>query len=148
MANTDLGFPYSIGTDPPAGFSQIQDLAEAVDLQPGVGSYTQTQITAFTVAEKRSGRVVFNSTLGLLQKSNGSAFKTVENVPIVTSSTRPSTPPDGWLIFETDTRKLMAYALATTTWDEAGGGSAYVNIDGGDPTSTYGAITNIDAGGV
>lgn len=74
MTNTTLGFPYPAATDPPAGHTQIQALADAVDLQPGVGSFTQAQITAFTAGEKRAGRIVWNSTTGTLQRCDGSAF--------------------------------------------------------------------------
>ena len=35
---TALGFPYYEGTDSPAGQSQQQALAAAVDAQPGVGN--------------------------------------------------------------------------------------------------------------
>jgi len=71
---TALGYPYYQGTDSPAGHSQQQALADAVDLQPGVGSFTQVQIDAFTVAQKRAGRVVWNSTTGRLQRCDGSAW--------------------------------------------------------------------------
>ena len=74
MANTTLGFPYPAATDPPAGHTQIQALAAAVDLQPGIGSFTQAQITAFTAGEKRAGRIVWNSTTGTLQRCDGSVF--------------------------------------------------------------------------
>jgi hypothetical protein len=74
MPNTTLGFPYPASTDPPSGATQIQALAAAVDLQPGVGSYTQAQITAFTVGEKRAGRIVWNSTTGTHQVCDGSTF--------------------------------------------------------------------------
>lgn len=74
MANTTLGFPYPAATDPPAGHTQIQALAAAVDLQPGIGAFTQAQITAFTAGEKRAGRIVWNSTTSTLQRCDGSAF--------------------------------------------------------------------------
>lgn len=79
MANTALGFPYPAGTDSPAGHTQIQALAAAVDAMPGVGSYTQTQINAFTVAEKRAGRIVWNSTTGTLQQCDGSTFTDLQS---------------------------------------------------------------------
>lgn len=74
MPTTDLGFPYAEGTDSPAGHTQGQALAEAVDLQPGVGAFTQAQIDAFTVAQKPARRVVWNSTTGKLQRSDGSTW--------------------------------------------------------------------------
>lgn len=77
MATTALGFPYPISTDPPAGHTQIQSLASAVDAMPGIGSYTQTQINAFTAPEKRAGRVVWNSTTSTLQRCDGSTWSDV-----------------------------------------------------------------------
>ncbi len=78
---TALGFPYYEGTDSPAGQSQQQALAAAVDAQPGVGSFTQAQINAFTVGEKRAGRIVWNSTTGTHQRSDGSAFSDLASPP-------------------------------------------------------------------
>lgn len=74
---TALGVPYFEDTDEPAGFSQQQALAEFLDANPGIGSFTQTQINAFTTAEKRAGRVIWNQTSQTLQRSNGSAFSDV-----------------------------------------------------------------------
>lgn len=85
MPNTALGFPYPAGTDSPAGHTQIQSLAAAVDAQPGVGSFTQAQITAFSAPEKRAGRVVWNSTTGTLQRCDGSAWSDLVLGPTITS---------------------------------------------------------------
>lgn len=74
---TALGVPYFDDTDQPAGFSQQQALAEYLDANPGIGSFTQTQIDAFTVTEKRAGRTVWNQTTQTLQRSNGSTFSDV-----------------------------------------------------------------------
>lgn len=86
--STALGYPYFEGSDSPAGHSQQQTLAEFLDANPGVGSFTQTQISGFTTAQKRAGRVVFNSTTGKLQKSNGSTWSNVGE--IVVSDTEPT----------------------------------------------------------
>lgn len=74
---TALGVPYFEDTDQPAGFTQQQALAEFLDANPGIGSFTQTQINAFTTAEKRAGRVVWNQTTQTLQRSDGSTFADV-----------------------------------------------------------------------
>jgi len=74
MATTTLGFPYPASTDPPAGHTQIQALATAVDAQPGIGSFTQTQINAFAAGDKRAGRIVWNSTTSSLQRCDGSTW--------------------------------------------------------------------------
>lgn len=95
---TALGYPYYQGTDAPAGHSQQQELAEFLDANPGIGAFTQTEINAFTTAQKRAGRVVYNKTTGTLQKSNGSVFADDGSVTYV-SSTAPSSMNvgDGWL---------------------------------------------------
>lgn len=77
MPNTTLGFPYPVSTDPPAGHTQIQSLADAVDVQPGVGSYTQVEIDAFSAGEKRAGRIVWNETALTLQVSDGATWTVV-----------------------------------------------------------------------
>lgn len=71
---TALGVPYYQSTDSPAGYSQQQALADFLDANPGVGSFTQTQINAFTTAQKRAGRIVFNQTAQKPQMSNGSTW--------------------------------------------------------------------------
>lgn len=86
--STPLGYPYFEGTDSPAGHTQQQTLAEFLDANPGIGSFTQAQIDAFTTAQKKAGRVVYNSTTGKLQRSNGSTWQTVGEVTI--SSTEPT----------------------------------------------------------
>jgi hypothetical protein len=85
MATTTLGFPYPASTDPPAGHTQIQSLATAVDGMPGIGSYTQTQINAFTAGEKRAGRIVWNSTTTTLQRCDGSAWADIVLGPAVSA---------------------------------------------------------------
>jgi hypothetical protein len=74
MPNTTLGYPYVTGATAPAGHTQVQALAEAIDASPGISSLTSTEIGALSVAEKRAGRVVYNETTGTLQRSNGSTW--------------------------------------------------------------------------
>lgn len=74
MATTDLGFPYPENADPVDVAGDIQALADQVDAVPGVGSFTAVEVAAFTVAEKRAGRVIWNETTGTLQRSSGSAW--------------------------------------------------------------------------
>lgn len=96
---TALGFPYYEGTDSPAGHSQQQVLAEFLDANPGIGSYTQSQINAFTTAQKRAGRVIFNSTTSKLQQSDGSVWTNLSAVPM--SATQPSGLATGDLWLDT-----------------------------------------------
>lgn len=74
MAETSLGYTYPASTAAPAGHSQIQALAEDVDASPGIASMTGAAIAALTGDQKRAGRVVFNSTTGRLQRSDGSTW--------------------------------------------------------------------------
>ena len=88
MADTTTkGFPYPEGPDPVDVAGDIQALAEAVDDMPGVQSYTGAEIAALAVGEKWAGRVVWNSTAGKLQVSNGSTFSDVDTSVALSSST-------------------------------------------------------------
>ena len=75
---TSKGFPYPEGPDAVDVAGDIQALAEAVDDMPGVQSYTGAQIAALAAGEKWAGRIVWNSTTGKLQVSNGSTFSDVD----------------------------------------------------------------------
>ena len=118
MANTALGFPYPAGTDSPAGHTQVQALADAVDAQPGIGSFTQTQINAFTAPEKRAGRVVWNSTTGTLQRCDGSTWSDLVLGPTIVSPvllspeercTVSATAATGTVHFDTVTQGVLFY---------------------------------------
>jgi hypothetical protein len=73
MANTTLGYPYYTGTDQPAGFSQQQALAEAVDASPGVTPLSDATISGLSAGLKRAGRVIWRSTVGRLAVFDGSS---------------------------------------------------------------------------
>jgi len=87
VANTTKGFPYPQGADAVDVAGDIQALAEAVDDMPGVQSYTGAEIAALAVGEKWAGRIVWNSTTGKLQVSNGSTFSDVDTSVALSSST-------------------------------------------------------------
>jgi len=90
MADTTTkGFPYPEGTDVVDVAGDIQALAEAVDDMPGVQSYTGTEISNLTAGEKWAGRIVWNSTTGKLQVSNGSTFSDVDT-SLALASTNPA----------------------------------------------------------
>jgi len=108
MPNTDLGYPYVAGTASPAGHTQVQALAEAVDASPGVGSFTQTEIDAFTIAQKRAGRVVWNETTGTLQQSNGSTWTNVGDLPTKADlAMTQNTQTADYVFAKTDLTKLV-----------------------------------------
>ena len=86
---TSKGFPYPEGPDAVDVAGDIQALAEAVDDMPGVQSYTGAEIAALAVGEKWAGRIVWNSTTGKLQVSNGSTFSDVDT-SLALSSTTPA----------------------------------------------------------
>jgi len=86
MPATTKGYPYPDGPDANDVPGDIQALAEAVDLAPGVQSYTSTQIAALTSGERWAGRIVWNSTTGKLQVSNGSTFSDVSGVSLSDSN--------------------------------------------------------------
>lgn len=98
MSTTDLGYPYPVGSDTTDVPADIQALAQAVDAAPGVPRLTQTQIDALTTTQKRAGRIVFNTTTGKHQRSNGSTW---ENLPdrITVATTEPAglAVGDAWL---------------------------------------------------
>lgn len=94
---TALGFPYYEGTDSPAGHSQQQVLAEFLDANPGIGSFTQTQINAFTTSQKRAGRVIYNSTTGKLQQSDGSSWFNISAVTVAATQPAALATGDLWL---------------------------------------------------
>jgi hypothetical protein len=56
---------------------------------PGVQSYTGTEISNLVAGEKWAGRIVWNSTTGKLQVSNGSAFSDVDT-SLALASTNPA----------------------------------------------------------
>ena len=90
MADTTTkGFPYPEGPDAVDVAGDIQALAEAVDDMPGVQSYTGAEIAALAAGEKWAGRIVWNSTTGKLQVSNGSTFSDVDT-SLALSSTTPA----------------------------------------------------------
>ena len=86
---TSKGFPYPEGPDAVDVAGDIQALAEAVDDMPGVQSYTGAEIAALAVGEKWAGRIVWNSTSGKLQVSNGSTFSDVDT-SVALASTNPA----------------------------------------------------------
>ena len=88
MADTTTkGFPYPEGADAVDVAGDIQALAEAVDAMPGVQSYTGTQIAGLATGAKWAGRIVWNSTTGKLQVSNGLTFSDVDTSVALSSST-------------------------------------------------------------
>lgn len=79
MADTTdvLAIPFPEGGDSFAA-SAVQSLAERVDEVPGIESLTTAEIGALGAALKPAGRVVYNSTTGKLQVSNGTSFTNID----------------------------------------------------------------------
>jgi hypothetical protein len=76
--NTPLGYPFPENTDLVDVAGDIQGLAEAIDVAPGVEPLTQAQITGLPAGELRDGRVVYNITQSRLEFFSGSAWVPVE----------------------------------------------------------------------
>lgn len=95
---TPTGVPYFQGTDAPAGFSQQQTLAQFIDANPGIGSFTQAQINAFALNQMSAGRIVFNTTTSKLQRSDGANWENLPE-PIQVQATPPTTfaSGDSWM---------------------------------------------------
>jgi hypothetical protein len=90
MADTTAkGFPYPEGPDAVDVAGDIQLLAEKVDDLPGIESLTGTEIAGLAVGDKWAGRVVFNTTTGKLQVSDGSTFTDVDTT-VALATTAPA----------------------------------------------------------
>lgn len=73
-----LALPFPEGSDANDVAGDMQALAERLDEAPGVESLTSAQIAALTSPQKPAGRVVYNSTTGKLQISNGTSFADID----------------------------------------------------------------------
>lgn len=52
----------------------------------------------------------------VLTASDVNTYLAKQAVVVCTSTTRPSSPPEGMVIYETDTDKVLTYTTATTGW--------------------------------
>lgn len=52
----------------------------------------------------------------VLTASDVNTYLAKQSVIVCTSTTRPSSPPEGMAVYETDTDKLLIYTTATTGW--------------------------------
>ena len=52
----------------------------------------------------------------VLTASDVNTYLAKQAVVVCTSTTRPSSPPEGMVVYETDTDKMLAYTTATTGW--------------------------------
>lgn len=88
-----LAIPFPEGGDTFTA-AAVQSLAERVDEAPGIESLTSAEIAALASAQKPAGRVVYNSTTGKLQVSNGTSFvdtDAVATAALPTASVRAAT---------------------------------------------------------
>jgi hypothetical protein len=75
MPQTDRGYPFPDGDDPITdGNDAIQALAERASLLPGIATLSTAQRDALEGVELWTGRVIFNVTVGRLQRWNGTAW--------------------------------------------------------------------------
>jgi len=75
---TPLGYPFPENADRVDVAGDIQDLAEAIDIAPGVEPLTQEQIDDLPAGEFRDGRVIYNVTESRLEFFDGLAWVPVE----------------------------------------------------------------------
>ena len=119
--------PYPAGSDPPAGAPQMQALAEQVDaslstvastIQPGVQSFTQTQIDALTpgAEDERDDRLEARPAGGIRRGtgSHGSTSTAYRARPPPCASPRRPRRRPGQIIWNTDTSTAQIYN--GTTW--------------------------------
>jgi len=97
-----------------------------------------------------AGAIYYNTTSNTLFTSDGASWAAVggsSGGPTI-SDTPPSPGTAGQLWFESDTGRIYVYY--DSYWVEIGSAStaAVGQLDGGLPTSTYGGVPAIDAGGV
>lgn len=71
---TVMGLPYPQGSDDADVPADMGALAARLDATPGVESLTSAQIAAIAAPQRPAGRVVHNSTTGLLMVSTGASF--------------------------------------------------------------------------
>ncbi len=117
MANTTLGYPYAVGTDQPAGHTQGQALAEAVDASPGVTPLTDAAISGLSAPLKRAGRAIWRSTVGRMAVFDGSnaldlAFLSDVTTHEALTATHGAT---GAVVGTTNTQTLTNKTLTTPT---------------------------------
>lgn len=77
MPTTDLGYHYPAGTVSADGPGAVEALAADVDASPGVSSLAGSLIDALTGTLKRAGRMIWNSSSGVLEVSDGGSWKVV-----------------------------------------------------------------------
>lgn len=75
--STVMGLPYPEGSDDADVPADVLALVTRLDATPGVESLTSAQIAAIAAPQRPAGRVVHNSTTGLLMVSTGASFVNV-----------------------------------------------------------------------
>ena len=78
----------------------------------------------------------------VLTASDVNTYLAKQAVIVCTSGTRPTSPPEGMTIYETDTDKLLVYTTATTGWVPPWN-TAWGVLDYEQVTTNQGSITTI-----
>lgn len=117
MANTTLGYPYPAGTDSPAGHTQVQALAEAVDSSPGVTPMTDATISGLSAGLKRAGRAIWRSTAGRFAVFDGSSALDLAFLSDVTTHAALTAAhgATGAVVGTTNTQTLSGKTLTSPT---------------------------------
>lgn len=85
-----LGITVPEGPDPNNVPQDLGYVADYLNANPGVSRLTATQIAALTGPQKPAGRVVYNTTVGKLQVSDGSTFSDVTATGLTLSGVAPA----------------------------------------------------------
>ena len=127
---------------------------DALQAAAGLITNTTSGAPSATIAD---GAIAIDTTNDVFYYRSSSSWQQVSSgASITVSDTAPSSPDAGDMWYESDTGNTVVYYqdANTSQWVEIGHAADStvveyaLTIDGGTPSSSYGGITSIDAGGV
>jgi hypothetical protein len=127
---------------------------DALQAAAGLITNTTSGAPSATIAD---GAIAIDTTNDVFYYRSSSSWQQVSSgASISVSDTAPSSPDAGDMWYESDTGNTVVYYqdANTSQWVEIGHAADStvveyaLTIDGGTPSSSYGGITSIDAGGV
>ena len=127
---------------------------DSLEAAAGLITNTTSGAPSATIAD---GAIAIDTTNDVFYYRSSSSWQQVSSgASISVSDTAPSSPDAGDMWYESDTGNTVVYYqdANTSQWVEIGHAADStvveyaLTIDGGTPSSSYGGITSIDAGGV
>ena len=127
---------------------------DSLEAAAGLITNTTSGAPSATIAD---GAIAIDTTNDVFYYRSSSSWQQVSSgASITVSDTAPSSPDAGDMWYESDTGNTVVYYqdANTSQWVEIGHAADStvveyaLTIDGGTPSSSYGGITSIDAGGV